>query len=538
MVAAAWETEAQKCREILAKSIPAGYALADDRIPSPEEKSNVTTFIADCGALSPKELAITENGAGELTAAMAMGKYTAEEVTVAFLKRAVIGHQLVNFATEFLATEAIEKARELDKYFQDTGKLVGPLHGVPISVKEHIGLEGRICHSSYTAWVKNVAAEDALIVALMKKAGAVILFRTNQPQTLMHGDTNNNIYGKTVNPSNRLMSSGGSSGGEGAAIKLRCAAIGTGTDIAGSIRIPSALCGVYGFRPTSCRLPYKGIMLAGGGQESVRCVVGPLANNIDDLELMMRTVLDQSPYEVETSLVPLPWRPERALTPQTLSVGVMVDDGIVRPSPPLRRAMEMAQEKLKATGVRLVPWIGHRHDELRPLLYELCFSDNASVQKGLLAETQEPWLKLTKRAMGLGREMDIHEIWRLHELRNTIREEYHAKMKQLGIDVILSPAVNQVAVLTEDFTYGFYTGLYNILDFPAAVFPTKLVSDAHLDVEDPNAQPRNDFEARELAKYDAELFAGMPIALEVAGKHHRDEETLAAMRLIEQVVLA
>ena len=97
--------------------------------------------------------------------------------------------------------------------------------------QEHIGLKGKICHTGYVAWIKNVAQEDALLVQLLKKAGAVILMRTNEPQTLMHGDTNNNIYGPTVNPNNRLLSAGGSSGGEGASIRLRCAVMGVGTDI-------------------------------------------------------------------------------------------------------------------------------------------------------------------------------------------------------------------------------------------------------------------------------------------------------------------
>ena len=120
--------------------------------------------------------------------------------------------------------------------------------------------------------------------------------------------------------------------------------------IGGSIRIPSAFCGTYGFRPTSLRMPYKvfrihisdmvlnsfwhvhtyyfqGIILAGEGQESIRCVVGPLANSVDDLELFMKSTIDQKPWDVETSLVPLSWRPVPAFTPQTLKVGIMLDDG-------------------------------------------------------------------------------------------------------------------------------------------------------------------------------------------------------------------
>lgn len=110
---------------------------------------------------------------------------TAVETVTAFLKRAHVGHQLVNFATEFMVPEALAAARELDACFKATGKLFGPLHGIPISVKEHVGFKGRICHSGYTAWIDNVAKEDALILRLLRQAGAVFHVRTNEPQSMM-----------------------------------------------------------------------------------------------------------------------------------------------------------------------------------------------------------------------------------------------------------------------------------------------------------------------------------------------------------------
>jgi Asp-tRNA(Asn)/Glu-tRNA(Gln) amidotransferase A subunit family amidase len=142
-----------------------------------------------------------------------------------------------------------------------------------------------------------------------------------------HIDCSNPIYGTTVNPHNRVLTCGGSSGGEGASLGLRCAALGIGTDIGGSIRVPAAFCGAYGLRPTSLRNPYNGICLAGAGQESVRCVIGPLANTVEDLNLFQRAVLDQEPWEVETSLVPLPWKTVGPFRPDQIAVGVIWDDG-------------------------------------------------------------------------------------------------------------------------------------------------------------------------------------------------------------------
>lgn len=144
---------------------------------------------------------------------------------------------------------------------------------------------------------------------------------------LQHIDCSNPIYGTTVNPHNRALTCGGSSGGEGASLGLRCAAIGLGTDIGGSIRVPAAFCGSYGLRTTSLRNPYKGCVLPGDGQESVRCVIAPLANSAEDLALFQSAVLDQEPSDIETSLVPLPWKRVAPLQSDQITIGVIWDDG-------------------------------------------------------------------------------------------------------------------------------------------------------------------------------------------------------------------
>lgn len=137
----------------------------------------------------------------------------------------------------------------------------------------------------------------------------------------------------TVNPYNRKLSPGGSSGGEGASMGFKCAPLGIGTDIGGSIRCPAAFNGAYGFRPTALRNPYDGIILAGDGQESIRCVVGPLAaQSVEDLELFQRAVIDQEPWDIETSLVAMPWK--RVESKKDITIGIMWDDGYVADGTP------------------------------------------------------------------------------------------------------------------------------------------------------------------------------------------------------------
>jgi Asp-tRNA(Asn)/Glu-tRNA(Gln) amidotransferase A subunit family amidase len=121
---------------------------------------------------------------------------------------------------------------------------------------------------------------------------------------------------------------------------FKCAALGVGTDIGGSIRAPAGFCGAYGFRPTTLRIPATGIKVPGPGQESIHGTAGPLASqSVEDLDLFQRAVIDQEPWETETSLVPLPWR--RVKATENMTVGIMWDDGYFpRPFPLLDRSTD------------------------------------------------------------------------------------------------------------------------------------------------------------------------------------------------------
>lgn len=184
LAAASWEIQADKCRKILRDSLNTAWLLPLNDLPAAKQL-NVSTFIDTCKLLTPRELEITAASATGLVRQMASGSLTAVETVTAFLKRAHVAHQLTNFATEFMVDEALAAAAELDVYYKETGKLKGPLHGLPISTKEHIGHRGRIAHSAYVAWVDNVAEVDALLVQLCKNAGAVFHVRTNEPQSVM-----------------------------------------------------------------------------------------------------------------------------------------------------------------------------------------------------------------------------------------------------------------------------------------------------------------------------------------------------------------
>ncbi|GJN72266.1 hypothetical protein PLICBS_006338 [Purpureocillium lilacinum] len=533
MAAQSWEDQAQVCRDILAQSIPRQWLLPADKLPS-AERTNFLEIPRESGILTETELQITETDATGLVESMAGGTWTAEEVVIAFLKRATIGHQLLNFATEFMVEDALSQARDLDAHFRRTGKVVGPLHGVPISVKEMVSFKDRVTNTGYVSWSSNVASEDALIVRTLRKAGAVFHVRTNLPQTCMHLDCNNNITGRTHNPHNIRLSPGGSSGGESASIGFRCAAIGIGSDIGGSIRLPAAFCGSYGIRPTTLRTPWNGVGLAGEGQEGIRCTLGPLTNSLRDLDLFMRAVTDGKPWDEETSLVPIPWK---QLTPSPeFTVGVLWDDMVVHPHPPVQRAMREAVAKMTSAGIAMKDWQPYKHAHGMRIINDLFYPDGAAAQLAALEASGEPWLPLTKEAFTRARKMTAAETWTVNLEREAYRTEYRMLMKEQGVDFILCPAYLGVAAEPNEARYSAYTAIWNILDMPGVVFPTGLKVDPDLDGIETDYKPRSAQDEFEYRAYAPEKFVDAPIGLQLVGNRFCDEETVAASKILETII--
>lgn len=145
--------------------------------------------------LTAEELTITSSNVEDLIPKLASGEWSATAVIKAFLRRAGLAQQLTNCVTELLPERALKRAAELDAYLAANQKPVGLLHGVPVSVKEHIGMAGLDLNGGFVGWVGRVAEDDALLLKPLWDAGAVFYVRTTQPQTLMHLETCSNLYG-------------------------------------------------------------------------------------------------------------------------------------------------------------------------------------------------------------------------------------------------------------------------------------------------------------------------------------------------------
>ena len=169
-------------------------------LPSPlppllTEPLSLNTTRIPRSILSDEELAITDTNVEDLVAKLASGQWSATLVVKAFMARATVAQVSTNCITELLPERALRRAAELDQHLSTHGTPVGPLHGVPISVKEHLGMKGLDLNGGFVGWVGRVSDDDALLLKPLWDAGAVFYVRTTQPQTLMHLETSSNLYG-------------------------------------------------------------------------------------------------------------------------------------------------------------------------------------------------------------------------------------------------------------------------------------------------------------------------------------------------------
>ncbi|PIO25637.1 hypothetical protein AB205_0088890 [Aquarana catesbeiana] len=181
----------------------------------------------------------------------------------------------------------------------------GPLYGVPVSIKEHVSYQGHPSTCGLAQYLDVLEEEDSVMVKVLKKQGAVVFAKTNVPQTLICFETSNTIYGHTKNPHNTAKGASGSSGGEGALIGGGGSVLGFGTDLAGSIRLPSSFCGIAGFKPTSLRLSMSGVRPCIDGMTAVPLCIGPMAQDVDGLVLVMKALLCDEMFNLDPNVPPI-----------------------------------------------------------------------------------------------------------------------------------------------------------------------------------------------------------------------------------------
>ncbi|ESZ90627.1 hypothetical protein SBOR_8985 [Sclerotinia borealis F-4128] len=456
-----WQSIAAHRRYQITSSIPSEWLLSPHLLQSKRPVDLVKT----CGLLSEREIGIVYSTAVDLLEKIRAREYTAVEVTTAFCMASAVAQQGTNCLAWTMYPSALSLAAELDAHMEKTGKPIGPLHGLPISVKEHIYLQNTPSTSGFVAWADNFctdAAQEGICIKVLREQGAIFHVKTTNPQSLLSLETDSNLYGATTNPLNTTLSPGGSSGGESALIAMHGSILGIGTDIGGSVRVPALNCGLYALKPSVARLPHSGLNGAHEGMESIVGVVGPIATCVADVELFCRTLLDAEPWIREVGLLPIPWGVRESLSLSTsvsygndngngsdrkLRIGMIYTDGVHHPHPPITRILHQTTLKLQNAGHEIVPFPTHLHRQLIPIIDALYLLDGGTEYTNILSQTSEPATPLLSWLLHKESTQDrtIAQQWTLHRERNRLQDAYATLMREVGVDCLVGPGGVSVA---------------------------------------------------------------------------------------------
>jgi Asp-tRNA(Asn)/Glu-tRNA(Gln) amidotransferase A subunit family amidase len=261
----------------------------------------------------------------------------------------------------------MQQARDAEKAVM-RGDVLGPLHGVPLSIKASIDVAGHRCEAGTRLRTGRVAEKDAPLVARLRAAGAVILGVTNTPELLMAWETNNLLYGRTNNPWDLTRTAGGSSGGESAAIATGLSAGGVGSDGGGSIREPAHFTGICGLKPTPGRIPSTGHFPKSGGPFALLGVVGPMARTVADLKLLFEAIA--GPDDGDPSSAPVSLREIGEKELSATGIGFFEDDARTPVTAETRLAVSEAANLLSQSGLRVEQFRPDRLEEARQLWWK------------------------------------------------------------------------------------------------------------------------------------------------------------------------
>ncbi|KAH8705769.1 amidase [Talaromyces proteolyticus] len=527
-----WEIIAEEKRLQCYQQIPPEWRLPSHYTDRVTDTSvwDVRDVPRTCGILSTREVEITENfDAVALVAAIRECKFTSEEVAIAFCKRAAVAGQLTRCLTETFFDDAIARAKDLDKYLETTKKVKGPLHGLPISLKDSFNVTGVQTTVGYVSFVGNPPkTTNSPLVDLLLDLGAVLYVKTNLPQTQMSPESMNNVFGRVLNPHNLSWGPGGSSGGEGALVSMRGSILGVGTDVAGSIRIPSLSCGVFGFKPTSSRVPYGGQGSGGRkGNPGIQACAGPLATSFRDLRFFMETVIGGSPWNYDVTALAIPWRKinhhERPLV-----LGCLSEEDPAYPfHPPVIRALNSAVQTLQQAGhtVKKLQKVPSISDAVTIAFQMFNLDTENTAMQHVVAGGESPIQSLETSNMTFpGQTFTLDSLFAMNQARNKFMEDWQKVWLDNELDAIIMPGHRKTAGPHESYGHPPYTLIWNFADSPACIIPYEK-ADASRDIND-----------RGLADYNAEIVHGAPCAIQVVGRRYQDEELLSAAEEIASVL--
>lgn len=428
------------------------------------------------------------------------------------------------------------------------------LHGLPVSLKDQFHVKGVETTMGYTGWIdtfqghKDTGKErvfESVMVEELKSMGALLYCKTSVPHTLMCGETINNIAGYCMNPKNRNLSSGGSSGGEGALISARGSPLGFGTDIGGSVRIPAAFNGLFGLRPSTGRFPYEGMANSMDGQNTILSVVGPLSTSIGGIRLATKAILSQKPWLHDPLVHDIPWREEQyqsatsaAKEKGKLTFAVMRNDGAAQPHPPVSRAIEMVVKSLEQRGHKVIEWTPPSHRRAEDISAKVwSYDGGADCQKDfrLSGEDVAPQTLVFEDIPQYDASQIAANNIAKREYQKDYMEYWNSTAALTGtgepVDAIICPTAPFAAARPTKYTHYSYTMIWNVLDYSVAILPVT-VADKAVDVIKTDFKPLGKADQETYDTYDPEIYDGAHVAVQIVGRRLQEEKIIALTEYI------
>ena len=481
------------------------------------------------------------------------GELSACEVLDAYAERIAKVNPALNALVVPLLDEARKTASSLDEAYIRREPL-GPLHGLPITVKESIEVAGTPSTLGLTNRMPHRATVDAPQVAALKQAGAVLVGKTNVSLLLRAYETDNPVYGRTNNPWNLSRAPGGSSGGEGSLIAAGGAVLGLGSDLAGSIRLPAHACGVHGLRPTAGRLTMMGhARIHSKLLSAIPSQAGPISKNVADLKLAMSVLAAPGHEACDPSVPPVPWNDSVDVT--KLRIGYYTDNRILTPAPAIQRAIRDAVRALQMTGAEVVEWQPPDCSEAWEIQLRLMCADGLASYRHALRNSKGGRVRLAAMPGSIRSLASLlAQVVGQRKLAAALRYKHRASLEQysdlLGrrrnyslrflraleqsrLDAIICPpdalpALRHGSSASVSACSISYPGLYSLLGMPCGVVAaTRVRAD-----EETQRNGRRDFFER--AAHRVELGSvGLPVGVQVVGRHWREDVVLAVMTALE-----
>jgi len=359
----------------------------------------------------------------ELGAALHARELTAQAITDQCLGAIAERNPSLNAFITVLADAAREHARQADAEM-NAGRYRGPLHGVPVSLKDLIDLSGTATSAASRVRQGHLATADATIVTRLREAGAIIVGKTNLHEFAFGTTNEDSAFGPARHPLDPSRSPGGSSGGSAASVLADMAYASIGTDTGGSVRIPSAACGLVGLKPSIGEIPTDGVVPLSGTLDHV----GPICRSVEDAGLL---------YDVLRGAMPAPRRPAPAA--RGLRLGVLRAYFMALLDPEVAESFERACARLQETGVELHDVVVPHAGDIAPIYLHIVLSDAAAYHAKTLESRADDYTANVRLRLEMGRYILAEDYVRALRGREVLMHEVDAALT--GCDGLLLPSL-------------------------------------------------------------------------------------------------